>query len=363
MAAAPSSRVPIRSAGTIQDQSSRGDEPASQEESLSMWEIRKKRMETLCCSNRPSGTLFREAWRRQQLASEKGAIIVLLLVVCESLASFASTKFIFGSFLDAWYQEKRPEGYFQTYGSALLRTHGFPYVALILFPIAGWLGDAKVGRYKMVVANLLIQFATFTIAAFYFSFYQLLPQIGGSYKMFITIVFYVLICAGAAGVSANIIPFGADQLLYGPAEQVTSYFNWYTWTREVGRLLIAISFWIHAAEVRAFVATFAASVVAAVAVVVSTRFKQWLFVENERRNPLKDIFDVLRFAVAAKRPELVSAFGYDGRNAPSRVDLAKSKHGGRFDSHTVEDVKTFLSLLPLLVTLGIALSFVLGVSQ
>ena len=366
MASQSSSQLTPRSVGSVQ---SSGDEPAAStamsvryEESLSVWAIRKKRLEMFCCSKRSSAALFSEAWKRQQLASEKGVIIVLSLVMCVSLATFASTDFIFGSFMSDLYEENVSARYFQIYGSTILRTYGFSYVALILYPIAGWLGDAKVGRYKMVVVSVAMLFLTFVIAAFYFSFYQRLPQMGVQYRLLLTLVLYVFISVSAAGFSANIIPFGADQLLYGPAEQVTSYFNWYMWTREVGRLFIAVSFWIHTVEVRALVATFVASILMAVAVVVSTRLKNWLFVENERRNPLKDIFDVIRFAVAAKRPERISAFGYDGRNAPSRIDLAKSKHGGIYESQTVEDVKSFLSLLPLLVMSGLAFSFVQGVS-
>ena len=313
-----------------------------------------------CGSGRLSPSRFGAAWKRQQLLTEKATIVVLSLVVCETLAVNGST-YIFGSFLDALFEKDGVKSYHQFYSTFLLQTYGFSYASLLLYPIAGWLGDSKVGRHKMAVISLLILFVSLVLVAFYFSFYQY--RVSEESKMAMTVIFYFAICLGAAGFSSNIIPFGADQLLYGPAEQVTSYFNWLYWARQVGRLMLTISFVNGSTDERALIASFVASLLTAVALILNMSFKKCLFIENERRNPLKQIFDVLRFAAVAKRPERVSAFGFDGRSSPSRVDLAKSKHGGHFESNVVDDVKTFLSLLPLLLLFGVPYFFLLGVSS
>ena len=54
---------------------------------------------------------------------------------------------------------------------------------------------------------------------------------------------------------------------------------------------------------------------------------------------------MLRYAAAAKRPAERSAFSYDDRPEPSRIDLAKETHYGIFRDEKVEDVKTFLRIL------------------
>lgn len=331
-------------------------------QSTSIWTFRRRRLGMLCGTSRLSLSRFRTAWKRQQLVTERGAVIVLSLVLCESLASIASTNYITGSFVNSLYMKEGKGGYFQTYGVALLRTYGFSYTTLLLFPFTGWLGDAKVGRHKMAVASLLILFICIVLAAFYFSFYQYLPTAGVECKLSLTFIFYFVICVGSAGFSSNIIPFGADQLLYGPAEQITSYFNWYFWTRQLGMVMLTISLGNDTADLQALIATCIASISMAAALIINMKFNKWLFIENERRNPLKEVFNVLRFVMTVKRPKRISAFGYDGRNAPSRIDLAKSKHGGKFESQTVDDVKTFLSLLPLLAMFGISIFFYLGVS-
>ena len=46
-----------------------------------------------------------------------------------------------------------------------------------------------------------------------------------------------------------------------------------------------------------------------------------------------------------------SAFTYCEDHTPSRLDLGKNQYGGPFTTEEVEDVKTFLRLLLLLLTL------------
>ena len=60
---------------------------------------------------------------------------------------------------------------------------------------------------------------------------------------------------------------------------------------------------------------------------------------------------MLRYASTAKRPLERSAFSFDGRPMPSRIDLAKQTHHGIFSDEKVEDVKTFLRILVFLVSL------------
>jgi len=68
-------------------------------------------------------------------------------------------------------------------------------------------------------------------------------------------------------------------------------------------------------------------------------------------NPLLLIYDVLKYAVTAKRPVVRTAFSYDGRPKPSRIDLAKETHFGNFPDEQVEDVKTFLRIVVFLISL------------
>ena len=58
---------------------------------------------------------------------------------------------------------------------------------------------------------------------------------------------------------------------------------------------------------------------------------------------------MLNYARKNKYPRRRSALTYWEESAPSRLDLGKDKYGGPFTEEEVEDVKTFLRFLPLLV--------------
>ena len=74
-------------------------------------------------------------------------------------------------------------------------------------------------------------------------------------------------------------------------------------------------------------------------------------------NPYRLIYRVLKFAKEHKYPVGRSAFTYWENEIPSRINLGKRKYGGPFTTEEVEDVRTFLHLFKLLLSLaGILIS-------
>ena len=78
-------------------------------------------------------------------------------------------------------------------------------------------------------------------------------------------------------------------------------------------------------------------------------------------NPIKLIFQVLKYAKRHKFPEQRSAFTYWEEECPSRIDLGKSKYGGPFTVEEVENVKTILNLTALVSCIATVIAF--GVPQ
>uniref|UniRef100_A0A1X7TRQ1 Uncharacterized protein n=1 Tax=Amphimedon queenslandica TaxID=400682 RepID=A0A1X7TRQ1_AMPQE len=70
-------------------------------------------------------------------------------------------------------------------------------------------------------------------------------------------------------------------------------------------------------------------------------------------NPVKLIVRVLCYARKHKYPENRSALTYWEEEAYLRLDLGKDKYGGPFTEEEVEDVKTVLRLIPLVVICGV----------
>ena len=79
-------------------------------------------------------------------------------------------------------------------------------------------------------------------------------------------------------------------------------------------------------------------------------FKHWLDTTRNIVNPVKLIGQVLNYARKNKYPKNRSALTYWEEDYPSRLDLGKEKYGGPFSVEQVEDVKTVLRLIPLLMS-------------
>ena len=64
------------------------------------------------------------------------------------------------------------------------------------------------------------------------------------------------------------------------------------------------------------------------------------------------MYRVICFSWKHKNPVRRSAFTYCENELPSRLDLGKEKYGGPFTTEQVENVKVFLGILQLLISLG-----------
>ena len=75
------------------------------------------------------------------------------------------------------------------------------------------------------------------------------------------------------------------------------------------------------------------------------------YIQKTDLNPFNNIYKVLKYSWKHKVPEHRSAFTYWEEDIPRRIDLGKNKYGGPFTNEEVEDIKTFLRILPLLLCL------------
>ena len=80
--------------------------------------------------------------------------------------------------------------------------------------------------------------------------------------------------------------------------------------------------------------------------------KHWLLTEHLRGNPYLLTWRVVKFAAQHNKPIRRSAFIYCESDYPSRLDFGKRRYGGPFTTEQVEDVKTLLNILKVLLCLG-----------
>ena len=94
----------------------------------------------------------------------------------------------------------------------------------------------------------------------------------------------------------------------------------------------------------------------AVIIISDCLCQQWLDRTHKPFNPIKLIMQVLNYTRKHSYPERRSAFTHIDEEQPTRIDYGKEKFGRPFTEEQVEDVKTILRLLPLIICLSLSLS-------
>ena len=151
---------------------------------------------------------------------------------------------------------------------------------------------------------------------------------------------------------------GSDQLFDASSSQITSFINWQLWAYFLAVSISLISITCFCGLYTDSISFLIPATVCSVSVICAFFFSKWIVEEPVKTNPIKQIYQVLKYAAKNKYPRLRSAFTYWEDKPYSRIDLGKSKYGGPFTTEQVEDVKTFFRIL-LLVISSLPLTFLI----
>ncbi len=230
-------------------------------------------------------------------------------------------------------------------------------VVTLLGPLAGLIASAYFGRYKTLYASLWLMWSGLMAITVILVLHSVLPDseslqtVAFSGVVIAEVVYFI----GFTGFSVNSLPFGLDQMPDASGDQICAFIHWYVWSIFAGITTAAVVSTIkHCLDISISTVHLLQSLVAAVLLSVTLcsifLLRRWLTIEPEGKNPLKNVFTVLRFAARHKTPVRRSAFTYWEAGIPSRIDLAKSKYGGPFTNEEVEDVKTCLRMVVVIST-------------
>ena len=207
-------------------------------------------------------------------------------------------------------------------------------------PIA-LVADIYLGRYKVIQYSMRLLWiaviASNTITALQ---YYVVKNAATSN---ILAVFTTIGVTGSAGIFVNSLQFGIDQLIDASSSEITSYISWYTWN-----IILATTTGVIFTNCLTYYTSLSYLVLplsCTLSILSDCCFSHWLVKEPVTTNPLKLIYQVLKYAVKNKYPRLRSAFTYWEDKPYSRIDLGKNKYGGPFTIEQVEDVKTFFRIL------------------
>ena len=276
----------------------------------------------------------------------------------------------------------------QRYGWSYNKIASFAILGLLFlsYPLLGYIADVCLTRYRTLKCSLIFLMVGGTIGlilvlvSFFISIIDVLEKRSllnfidnKSYNIILLTIFRIpltaLITTGVGLYEANAIQFGLDQLLEAPTPKLISFIHWYYWTQNVVQLvamyltvgwktiqasLISLpsQYEAHFIQTSFFFTTVAILGLATVgSLVLLHKSKHHLYTLKAGRNPFKNIYKVLKYSWNHKVPEHRSAFTYWEEDIPRRIDLGKNKYGGPFTNEEVEDTKTFLHILPILLCL------------
>ena len=247
-------------------------------------------------------------------------------------------------------------------------------ILYLFYPFCGWLADIYICQFKVIklsfvvalVSSMLLSIASViaTSGVQYLYVHQTITVSG--------IISLSMMFVGLGMFEANAIQFGMDQMMEASSEQLSSFIHWYVWCAHVATLvmfyliLVSIYFFFNCVfhvekltssfnkallsyDLLIFSLLFA--ILSVIVLIFSFCCTRCFHVQQISRNPLKIVFQVLKYSYHHKYPERRSAFTYWENYIPSRIDLGKEKYGGPFTYEQVEDVKTMLRLLLLMVSL------------
>ena len=236
-----------------------------------------------------------------------------------------------------------------------------PSITRLVYPISGFIADVYIGRYRMIRAALCVLFIGYFIVVVSFLVKGQLPKTHGVAFDIVHVIAFILISAGSGAFESSVIPFGVDQLEGASSEEISSYFHYYYFARNLGiglGLLVygLVSFIISHSDdsnsVYNVFQPFVAIGVLTFGVLLHQCLSHWYFNNRPGENPVKLVLKVLCYAAFVKRhiPVRRRAFRY-GEEKKKRIDLAKVEYDGEFSGEKVEDVKAFCRICLILFTL------------
>ena len=227
------------------------------------------------------------------------------------------------------------------------RTFG---VALLLmsttFPIAGIVADTCVGRFRVIQASTIF----LIVSSLFNTLLMCLRDYSSSTTFTVETLMLLmegLCCIGESCYVACALPFIGDQLIGASGEQLSFAIYWIMWGFIIGFHTILLSY--ITLDSFDFIAPAVALLCMCAMAFILWHWKDSLNTVHQLTNPYKLIVKVFHYSWKYKYPESRSALTYWEEDIPSRIDLGMSMYGDPFTVEEVEDVKTVVRLLPIIL--------------
>ena len=288
---------------------------------------------------------------RSKYSNTKGTIIILL---CTLLVAISYELVIFAPlFLTLKHTLE-----FMTVINIVLGAHSVIGLLQMMYPIGGLIADVHCGRYRIVTWSICSVWCGFILTSFGgISYTTIKSHKTALYFLIVAGVMAMLsFVVGFSGFQANIVQFSLDQLLDDSSEDLSLFLHWLVWTNYIGKLLMWLLVTAHPCSkiLKNFehFTLLVLMVMSTILVFLVCCKRRWFNCENVVANPYQNVYRVLKFTAKHGKPlGHRSALTYSDDIKPSKIDFAKQKYGGPFVTEVVEDVKTFLRILLMLLAI------------
>ena len=273
---------------------------------------------------------WKQWWRRSPntCCSKK----ILLLLVWQALFTFSYSVLVYTV---------------PTYMINGVVLHTSIFLSYSFAPFIGWLADVRFGRYEVIKFGSI---ASFLASILYY--FALISDVEGDSTLSTVLVSVAIAIVSIKFISyaAAMLPFLTDQIIGATSDELSAVVRWYVWVQYLG--LCLSDFIVHFSTLGNFENVCVFAVPLAMIIISDCLCQQWLDRTHKVTNPIKLIIQVLNYTRKHSYPERRSAFTYIDEEQPTRMDFGKEKFGGPFTEEEVEDVKTILRLLPLVICLS-----------
>ena len=246
-------------------------------------------------------------------------------------------------------------------------------VVMTLYPVSGFIADVCCGRFKVAMISLalflfsllFLVLACFLNIPIWASTQPFFNRESGEYFALLIVIFVSLslICfvCGLTGYQANYIQLGLDQLFEAPHEYLALFIHYATWAFSLGSVIVPTLISIGMCESLQKKERLSAllTLPSLLAILLFILFmyswckkQAWSNIDPGQRNPYKTVYKIINFARKHKHPLQRSAFTYSDDEIPNRLDFAKERYGGPYTTEEVENVKTLIRVILLLLAIG-----------
>jgi len=260
----------------------------------------------------------------------KGALVVLLWIFCGFCVLLAL-------------YSRTPNAEWKV-GSVTINSAVIITPCLLLYPVFGWLADAKFGRYKVIKWSFISLWILAVLISVLSVFQKTLSSTFGNYLYFIL---YLPVGLALGGVVANMVQFGTDQLADASSVEITRFICWGAWMWFLGSVIGGVThacFYSYQSLSYILYPTIITLAVSADFILNNWLDKQPLPLANYLIKMVK----VLLYAKKHRYPTVMAPHDWDERRS-IRLDVSKHEYGGPFSSEEVEDVKTSLRILVIII--------------